>query len=147
MKKTNRGFTLIEVLIVIGILAILAGVVLVAINPARQFAQARDTQRMSNVASILNAIGQNIAENKGIFECGEDFEFPENPIEIKSGSGGLDIYNCVVPDYLAEIPVDPKEGSLEGNEYSTGYEIEKTDGERITITAPHAELEEISMTR
>src|SRR6185312_1531503 len=64
-----RGFTLIEILVVIGIIAILAAIVIIAINPAKQFAQARNTQRESNVSTILNAVGQNIAANKGVFTC------------------------------------------------------------------------------
>src|SRR3972149_586779 len=64
--KKNGGFTLIEILVVIGIIAILAVIVLIAINPARQFAQARDTQRTSNVNAILNAVGQYLADNKGV---------------------------------------------------------------------------------
>ena len=54
---------------VIGIIAVLALIVLVAINPARQFALARNTQRTSNVEAILSAIGQNMVDNKGVFSC------------------------------------------------------------------------------
>src|ERR1700722_12408331 len=70
MKKQTQslaGFTLIEILVVIGMIAILATIVIIAINPARQFAQGRNSQRVSNVNTILNAIGQRIADNKGVF--------------------------------------------------------------------------------
>jgi prepilin-type N-terminal cleavage/methylation domain-containing protein len=53
----RRGFTLIELLIVIGILAILAVVVILVLNPAQLLAQARDTQRISDLNSVKSAIG------------------------------------------------------------------------------------------
>ena len=52
----KKGFTLLELLIVIGILAILAAVVVVVLNPAQLLAQARDSQRVSDLASLNSAL-------------------------------------------------------------------------------------------
>ncbi len=49
----NKAFTLIELLIVIGIIAILAAAVIVAINPGRQFAQARDGYQKKTYKYII----------------------------------------------------------------------------------------------
>ena len=70
VQRNQRGFTLIELLVVIGILAILLAITLIAINPARQFSQSNNTQRSSNVNSILNAINQYMADNKGALPAG-----------------------------------------------------------------------------
>ena len=58
MLKNKKGFTLIELLIVIGIIAILAGIVLVAVNPAQQFGKANDSERKSEIGTILSAVYQ-----------------------------------------------------------------------------------------
>ena len=61
----KKGFTLIELLIVIAIIAIIAGAVLVAINPAKRIAEANDSQRWSEVNSLVNAISQFSVDNAG----------------------------------------------------------------------------------
>ncbi|MFO0719061.1 MAG: type II secretion system protein [Candidatus Paceibacterota bacterium] len=136
MKKYKKGFTLIEILLVLGIIAILAGIVLVAVNPSRQFKQARDSQRVSNVNAILNAIGQNIADHRGVFTCaGSETVLPENPGQVMKSSGGFDIRPCLVPVYLAELPHDPSVESASGS-YDTGYTVSRDgDTDRITISS------------
>jgi len=58
----KQGFTLLELLITIAILAILTTVVVVAINPAESIKRARDTQRMSDLDNIKTGIILYIAE-------------------------------------------------------------------------------------
>ncbi len=146
-KKENiGGFTLIEVLVVMGILALLATVVLVAINPARQFAQSRNTQRTSNVTAILNAIGQRAVDNRGIFESSTGTEcasaLPATTTEIKFGVGGFDLYSCIVPTYIALLPTDPSTGVFNSaTDYDSGYTVTRdTVTGRVTIAAPATEL-------
>lgn len=138
MKKQNtlrEGFTLIEILVVIGIIALLAAIVIIAINPARQFAQARNSQRSSNVNTILNAVGQNIADNKGNFVCGS--QPTATATVIGSGSSQMNIRSCIVPTYVPEIPVDPDGGTNDGaGSYNTLYTIEKDSTGRIKVCAP-----------
>ncbi len=54
--KNQKGFTLIELLVTIAIIGVLAGVVLVAINPALRMAEARDAGEKNNVGQTATAM-------------------------------------------------------------------------------------------
>lgn len=64
----RTGFSLVELLMAMAIVGVLAGLVIVAINPTRQMADARNTQRKFDVNSILNAFGQYSVESGGFFQ-------------------------------------------------------------------------------
>lgn len=55
MKTTNKGFTLMELLIVIGVLGILAAGLLAAIDPFEQLKKTRDTNNRSAAIELLGA--------------------------------------------------------------------------------------------
>lgn len=147
MKKRLKAFTLVEVLLVIVIIAILAGIVIVAINPARQISQANNTERDSDVKSILDAVHEYAIDNRGALPSA----ITTTATVVGSGAGQIDICSDLVPTYLAEMPYDPTATGASYTDcttYNTGYTIaEDTDG-RVTVAAPGAELSEtISVTR
>jgi prepilin-type N-terminal cleavage/methylation domain-containing protein len=59
----RKGFTLIELLVVIAILAVLAVVVVLTLNPAGLLQEARDANRISDMATINNSLGLSLADS------------------------------------------------------------------------------------
>ena len=142
----KRGFTLIEILLAIGILAILATAAIIAINPGRQFAEARNSQRWSDVNAIMNAVYQYSVGHKGAKP--PEIPLAGDPIEV-CVSGALSCSGIIGMDsltggavYLTSFPIDP---SCPNNcpTFSTGYFITTNADGRIYIQAPHAELGEV----
>jgi prepilin-type N-terminal cleavage/methylation domain-containing protein len=137
----KKGFTLIELLVVIAILSVLLVIVLVAINPAQQTRAARDTQRRADVLTVLNSVNQFFVANGS---------FPTNTpasgsaaLAISSAGTGANFCTDLTPTYVAAFPFDPTRNGgyhwTSCSDYDTGYEIQQTAGDRITISAPKAE--------
>ncbi len=115
-------------LIVIGLIAILSTVVLVAVNPGRQFKIAHDTERKAHLIAILNALGQNMSEHGGILVCNDvPRQIPQSTSSISSMDPFIpDLSSCIVPLYLSKLPIDPTLASAYYNnpeDYDSGYSI------------------------
>lgn len=68
--EMRKGFTLLEVLLVVAAIAILAGVVILAINPAKQLAEVRNAERETDVKTVLDAVYQYSIDNNGNLPAG-----------------------------------------------------------------------------
>ena len=134
-NSTYKGFSLVEILVVVALIAILATITIVAINPAKNFADTRNTQRSADVSTILNAVTQYTSEQgHTIADLGTIPTCP-TPTEIGTGTGLVNLTTTLVDEYVVAIPMDPSEGTAE----NTGYEICTTTSGRVVISAMHPE--------
>ena len=148
-NKIKKGFTLIELLVVVAIIAILAAAVFVAINPARRFAEANNSQRWSDSVAILNAILTYTVDNNGTLPAGVNTTTPQHFGTNASGcdancdatttaSACLDLSaDLVSGGYLSSIPIDP----VRGNATSTHYYMKKYASGIIQVGACAADSE------
>lgn len=140
-KSQQKGFTLIEVLLVVAILAILAGIVILAINPQKQLREAHISQRKADTNTILSAVYQYSIDNKGSMPGSNTPTAPTAAIEICTSTISATCTGASLADmsalisaqtYLTAIPVDPAGNVTNG----AGYTIQKSANGRISITAP-----------
>jgi type IV pilus assembly protein PilA len=143
-KSHTRGFTLLEILLVVGIIAILAGIVILAINPTKQLGDARNAQRRSDVLTILNAVYQYAIDHNGnisnIQNNGHSLDegIPEdcNPW---NGTDALLLSNKLIGTnltYLTAIPTDPS--AVDKEIESEYYVFSDPATKRITVCAPRS---------
>ncbi len=150
-KEAKKGFTLLEILLVVAAIAILASIVIVALNPGKQLGQTRNSQRRVDVTTILNAAYQYSLDAEilpaaitSTAACGS---VATQEICTTGGTctGLVDLSVLTANEkYVVSLPRDPKDASTNG----TGYFITKTANDRLTVCAPGAEQgETISVTR
>lgn len=154
MKSKQRGFTLVELLLVIAIIAILSGIAVMALNPTKQLGDTRNVDRRSDLSVMLNAVYQYTVDNNGSLPptiingttCGVAAQEICKTGGSCSGLSDLGYYLVsTTAKYLETMPIDPTNTSTNG----TAYQIYKSaTTNRVTLCAPRAENSStISITR
>jgi prepilin-type N-terminal cleavage/methylation domain-containing protein len=154
MKKfMSKGFTLIELIIVIAVIALLAAATFVAINPAKRVGDAQDAQRWQDATAIADAYQAYLADYAGNlptttlpYATGITLSIATTSAGANSSSAAancvastaangankyIDLSALVTGGYIGQIPTNPSYTSTA----SSGYYFMREASGRLIIGA------------
>lgn len=142
-KEQKEKFKISEILFVFSAVGIVVFLALLAINPSKEAAEARNMKRSADVSTILTYVSAYVKINRDIPE-----EIPSSSTCVQftheiCKTGPYDCTDMVDMNFLAErngdqlviMPTDPLYISANG----TGYFISQDGKGSVTVCAPHAE--------
>ena len=135
-RRKRPSFTLIELLLVMGIIAVLSSVVILAVNPRKMLIGARDASRKQSVSQLQKALQQyqvdqgSIPGQVQLFQT-EEAAYPVCAPGVPTSSVCINL-DALVPTYMASLPRD----TAETNPNLTGYMVYK-DAQQRPLAASH----------
>ena len=153
--RTSQGFTLVEMLIVVAIIATLAVTIFVAVHPGQRVKDDADVRRHVDVESILTAIHQYEVDNSGNLPAGLTTGMVQKQLGTATTGCAIATGGCAVAEntecvdlstplakYLQSIPVDPS-----GTDALTKYSVVVDSNNIVTVQACAANTGTISQSR
>lgn len=122
----SRGFTLVEIIIVVALIGVLAGGLITILDPAGQLKGSRDSKRKSDLKQIQAALELYRAD-QGTYPDNSDigYDVANNP----SNTSFVDYPTNVQATYLQTVPKDPRSNAH--YYYCTSSTCGVTSGYRI----------------
>jgi len=122
IKNIQKGFTLVELLVVVAIIGLLAGIAIVSVNSVR--IKARDARRIADIKQIQNALELYNNEKGGLYPPTKAIKELGNDVKEISANG-FAAGNAANPTFLNVVPKDP----TDIGEYQYQYQICGDEGD------------------
>lgn len=142
--QSAKGFTAVELIVVIALIGVFLGIIVIAIDPTTRFKNARNQQRKADVAVLLGALYQYYSDNRGNIPATIDSVTASAQVFGTNVTGCntsctatttavacLDLTTSLVDKYLSNIPMDPQTGTT-GN---TDYYVNVLSGNHVVVGA------------
>jgi prepilin-type N-terminal cleavage/methylation domain-containing protein len=104
IQHFQRGFTLIELIIVIAILSILATTLIMTLNPTDQFSKALDAKRKLELSQVQKALESYYQDHDG------KYPVSDSTYKIDDESLGVIDWGHAWGSYIPVLPKDPGNG-------------------------------------
>ncbi|MBU1167139.1 type II secretion system GspH family protein [Patescibacteria group bacterium] len=142
----QKGFTLVEIILVIAIITVLAAGSYVALRPDLRLKEARDARRAEETNTLRDALFSYKLDHDSEFPSGVDTSLRMIGTDVAGCNSAcgletteiacLDLSSDLAP-YLGEMPEDPKDGTPG----KTQYAVKKTANLTLKVIACTPEIE------
>lgn len=118
----NPGFTIVEIIVAVVVVAILASVTIISYNGAQQ--RARDTDRKSDISNLVKALEMYYSDN-GQYPTTSTSSSTINSSWYNSGDSSWSEFTTLMSKYMDKVPTDPTNttnlSGLSANGYTYAY--------------------------